>query len=331
MKIAYMAPNYNFSHDIITQLLEDGHELRIFKSSQEFVGLNKKFHKYVINLSDTEQVQTTKNLLKWADTIYFEWCSELVEFVTIQLADFIPVCKPRMVVRLHSAEVFANKHIKPDWSKIDRLIFVSPYIRSLIDNAPQLKNQSIITIANGIDLKRFTPRTNVVTNIIGCVANLNRGKNIPLVLQLFLELLQFRPELKLQILGDFEGNDPRLELYINGFVKHNKLHKKISTGSVKPEEMPKWYHTIDYLISASIFEGFGMSIGEAMASGVVPMVNRFTGAEMHWPEEIIFDRPSQVQLLSPHEYQEKRDLCLEHVKQYDATKLLKKLVGEIVK
>lgn len=52
--------------------------------------------------------------------------------------------------------------------------------------------------------------------------------------------------------------------------------------------MPTWYADKGALLSTSMYESFGMNIGEAMATGAFPVVHGFPGAERLWPAECLF-------------------------------------------
>jgi len=54
------------------------------------------------------------------------------------------------------------------------------------------------------------------------------------------------------------------------------------------EDMPTWYANKGVLLSTSMYESFGMNIGEAMAVGAFPVVHDFPGADRLWPEECLF-------------------------------------------
>jgi len=53
-------------------------------------------------------------------------------------------------------------------------------------------------------------------------------------------------------------------------------------------DMPAWYADKGVLLSTSMYESFGMNIGEAMAVGAFPVVHAFPGADRIWPEECLF-------------------------------------------
>jgi hypothetical protein len=53
-------------------------------------------------------------------------------------------------------------------------------------------------------------------------------------------------------------------------------------------DMPGWYSDKGVLLSTSMYESFGMAIGEAMAVGAFPVVHGFPGADRLWPAECVF-------------------------------------------
>jgi glycosyltransferase involved in cell wall biosynthesis len=53
-------------------------------------------------------------------------------------------------------------------------------------------------------------------------------------------------------------------------------------------DMPTWYADKGVLLSTSMYESFGLNIGEAMAVGAFPVVHDFPGADRLWPEECLF-------------------------------------------
>ena len=52
--------------------------------------------------------------------------------------------------------------------------------------------------------------------------------------------------------------------------------------------MPEWYADKGVVLSTSMYESFGMSIGEAMAVGAFPVVHDFPGANLLWPRDCLF-------------------------------------------
>ena len=53
-------------------------------------------------------------------------------------------------------------------------------------------------------------------------------------------------------------------------------------------DMPSWYADKGVLLSTTMYESFGLNIGEAMAVGAYPVIHDFPGAERLWPTECLF-------------------------------------------
>jgi len=53
-------------------------------------------------------------------------------------------------------------------------------------------------------------------------------------------------------------------------------------------DIAAWYADKGVLLSTSMYESFGLNIGEAMAVGAFPVVHAFPGAERLWPTECLF-------------------------------------------
>jgi glycosyltransferase involved in cell wall biosynthesis len=53
-------------------------------------------------------------------------------------------------------------------------------------------------------------------------------------------------------------------------------------------DMPAWYADKGILLSTTMYESFGLNIGEAMSVGAYPVIHDFPGADRLWPTECLF-------------------------------------------
>jgi glycosyltransferase involved in cell wall biosynthesis len=81
--------------------------------------------------------------------------------------------------------------------------------------------------------------------------------------------------------------DLRTARYVKRFMASLGLGGVVRFDGVI-EDMPTWYANKGVLLSTSMYESFGMNIGEAMAVGAFPVVHDFPGADRLWPEECLF-------------------------------------------
>lgn len=99
------------------------------------------------------------------------------------------------------------------------------------------------------------------------IGRLAQEKNVIFLLDVMKKLVLTHPKLKLLIVGD----GPDYEEY-KKIIKEYKIEKNvIMTGKVAWEEVPYYYHLSNIFLTASHTETQGLTVIEAMASGVVPI------------------------------------------------------------
>jgi glycosyltransferase involved in cell wall biosynthesis len=227
--------------------------------------------------------------IAWADIVWLEWCWDHAVWAT---RNAIPLGKP-CIVRLHSIEALQTSYpAQMDWHRVTTLVTVAEDITEiLLTNFPVIATAvPIQIIPNGIDTERF--RFGQPDRFrIGWVGHLEPKKNPMLMMQIAHLLVQRDPRYSLHIAGAF--TDLRTARYLkqmqsalglSGIVHFNR-----HVGN-----MPEWYADKGVLLSTSMYESFGMNIGEAMAAGAFPVIHAFPGADRLWPEECLFASMDQA-------------------------------------
>ena len=111
---------------------------------------------------------------------------------------------------------------------------------------------------------------------IGWVGHLEPKKNPMLLMQIAQRLYQRDSRFSFHVAGAF--TDLRTARYLRAMQSALGLAGVVRfDGQVA--DMPAWYADKGVLLSTSMYESFGMNIGEAMAVGAFPVVHRFPGAE----------------------------------------------------
>jgi glycosyltransferase involved in cell wall biosynthesis len=218
--------------------------------------------------------------IRWADIVWLEWCWDHAVWAT--------TCGwqggKKWVVRLHSIEVLQTDFpSRVDWTRVDRLITVGKDITELLlARYPELSDPEIIP--NGIDMERFAPGSGD-RHLIAWVGHLEPKKNPMLLLQIAHALHRADPGFAVHVAGAF--TDLRTARYVRRMMRSLGL-----TGVVRFDgqiaAMPEWYANKGVLLSTSMYESFGLNIGEAMAVGAFPVVHDFPGADRLWPQECLF-------------------------------------------
>jgi glycosyltransferase involved in cell wall biosynthesis len=218
-----------------------------------------------------------------ADIIWLEWCWDHAVWATTSGV----LGGRRCILRLHSIEALQTDFpARVDWTQVHRLVLVGGDIAELLTNRfpPIAAAVPMVQIANGIDLERFAPGTQDRFRV-GWVGHVEPKKNPALLLQIAYRLRQLDPRYTFHVAGAF--TDLRTLRYLQQQIPMLNLGGVVRfDGPVA--DMPAWYADKGVLLSTSLYESFGMAIGEAMAVGAFPVVHAFPGADRLWPEECLF-------------------------------------------
>ena len=220
--------------------------------------------------------------IAWADVVWLEWCWDHAVWATRSGVLGERPC----VLRLHSIEALQTGYpAQLDWSRIDCLVTVGADITSvLLERCPAAASTPLHIIANGIDLERFRPGTPDRFRV-AWVGHLEPKKNPMLLPQLAARLHSLDPRFSFHVAGAF--TDVRTTRYLERIIPSLGLADRFRFyGAVS--DMPAWYADKGILLSTTMYESFGLNIGEAMAVGAFPVVHDFPGADLLWPSECLF-------------------------------------------
>ena len=188
----------------------------------------------------------------------------------------MPPGKP-CIVRLHSIEALQTRYpAQVDWARVTRLVVVAEDINDvLLTGFPAIAGAvPVQVISNGIDMARFRLGTPDRFRV-GWVGHLEPKKNPMLLMQIAHRVFHRDPRFSFHVAGSF--TDLRTARYLKQMQSALGLAGVVHfDGPVT--DMPGWYADKGVLLSTSMYESFGMNIGEAMAAGAFPVVHGFPGA-----------------------------------------------------
>jgi SAM-dependent methyltransferase len=248
---------------------------------------------YDIQFVHSRQEAVLVEAISWADIVWLEWCLEPAVWATNKFD--MRAHGKKVIVRLHSTEVIDGQmphQVK--WDRVDHLIFVSEDIRDeLLKQMPDLpKRVHCSVISNGIDCARFKPGAAPGDpHRIAWVGDIAMKKNPMLALQILRRLVDLDVGYHLHVAG--EANCPRTARYLRHLIDTMDLGRSI-TFYGRIADIETWYRDKGVLLSTTLYESFGMNIGEAMASGCWPVVHNYPGAAKTWPAEALFATVDQA-------------------------------------
>ena len=270
-----------------------------------------------------ETFETCCQILHDTDIAWFEWCDQFTENM-MRSAKF---CK--YVVRLHSYEFFTPVPAQVDWSKVDKLVFVSKVLRDFsVQKFQNIPRNICEYIPNGVDTDKYQiPDGKKYNKKIAFVGYMNYKKGPQLLLDCFNAIYNYDPTFEFHIAG--EHQDERIDLWFNNIQRY--LPYKIYWDGWQ-ENMPEYLIDKDFIINTSLFESQCMALQEGMASGVVPLVHAWIGAEGIYPNNHLFVNPDQcvniVRNFDTEKNQDRvrRSMRKRIVEEYSADRQIKQVV-----
>lgn len=206
------------------------------------------------------------------DIVWYEFCDDVFRRAVTHPKECV------IVNRLHSYELFTDVPGTVDWEKVDILVASSDEVKALLEKKRDVISfPPISVLANGPDLEQIKmPAEKTYGKRIAMIGNINYKKNYPLAIYCMDAI---RGEgYELHVFG--QSQDLRFDFYLKHLVKELELEDCVFFhGGVPHDELMQIMQGMDYILSTSLYESFGQGIMEGVASGCLPMIHNFPGAQ----------------------------------------------------
>ena len=165
---------------------------------------------------------------------------------------------------------------------IDRIVAVSKELEHYLVQDVRLPAHKIQTVLNGIETRRLAYRPKPIrlldefglsqsTRILGTVARLDEVKDQFSMLKAFQMVREKYPDSRLFLVGD----GPMRHL-LSDYIERSGLSSFVTITGYR-QDIPDILNLFDVFLLSSLSEGTSISLLEAMASGVPPVVTRVGG------------------------------------------------------
>lgn len=159
---------------------------------------------------------------------------------------------------------------------LKRIITVSAHARDDISREFRIPAGRFSIVPNGIDTDRFYPLPGVEREPCRLIVTNSSDialKGLHVLLRAIAELVPALPEIKLIVVGMPKKKSP-----IHRLISELDLNRRVHfTGRIDQEEFVRQYARAWAAVVPSLYEGFGLPAGEAMACGV-PVISTTGGA-----------------------------------------------------
>ncbi|WP_238650433.1 glycosyltransferase [Paenibacillus piscarius] len=236
-----------------------------------------------------------------ADICWFEWCDDLV-----MAGSKHPLAQQRILIcRLHSFEAFSRNIYRVNWNAIDRLIFVGSHIRDyVLGRRTRLRQEQTVVIAGGLELEKYNFSEREKGFNIAYVGYINFKKGPMLLLHAFKAIHDEDSRYQLHIAGVHQ--EIRFQLYFNQMIEVLELQDSIHFDGWQGD-LDHYLEDKQYVLVTSPLESQHISVMEAMAKGIKPLIHNFYGAEEVFDKDFIWNSIGDlVQLVTEDRYDSAR-------------------------
>ncbi|MFW6369036.1 MAG: glycosyltransferase family 1 protein, partial [Myxococcota bacterium] len=306
-RILVAGHDLRFITDIVAQLQRDGHTVMLDKWRGHM----------------SHDVQESKKLLAKADLVICEWCLGNAVWYTRHVSS-----EQDLIIRLHLQELQTRHPGKVDFDRVQRVVFVGPYLLEQASTATGWAPERLVTIPNYVDVAQFDrAKIGEHTFNLGMVGCSPARKRLDLALDI-LERLRARDRrftlfVKGKLPWDYDWLWKRRnerEYYERTFerIRRSPLLRDSVVFDSYGDDVAAWFRKIGFLLSPSDFESFHVAIVEGGASRSVPVVLAWKGAERLYPREWIHCRPDDaarriLQVVAEGSHARIGDECHEYV------------------
>lgn len=277
MRIAILSSNRNFSGGIEAELLRRGHELEIYEHTED----------------GEANAYSVGRILATCDTVF---CDFVQEPVSAALAYH----EGRTIVRAHRIEMYHPHLAEMNWSNCDVLVFIAAHVQErFLARLTGQRPKMVVNLGHvGVDLEKFAlaERTWEPPYRLLMAGNIIPKKRQYTAIQLLADMPS---DTELWVIGLPMGDAG----YGNGEYWQNcgdladslGLHGRVHYREHVPQsELISIMGQCHFVLSASNEEGCHTTVAEGMATGLVPLVNCWRGAEQMYGPAAIWRTPKQL-------------------------------------
>jgi glycosyltransferase involved in cell wall biosynthesis len=238
-------------------------------------------------------------LTDWADVIIVEWCGPAAVWYSRHKRR-----GQRLIVRLHRFELHRHWPAAVNIKNVDQVICVSPYYARLTRQETGWPPEKVAVVPNWVDVDQFDrPKLAEAKYNLGFIGMAPMRKRIDLALQI-TESLRRRDErymllVKSKMTWDYKwiwkSAEERQHIDDVFYQLHTSpyLRRAVVFDEFGPD-VPAWLRRVGFVLSTSDDESFHMAPAEGMASGAVPMMLNWPGADLIYDTRWILDSAEEI-------------------------------------
>ncbi|WP_131101960.1 glycosyltransferase [Streptomonospora litoralis] len=278
-----------------------GHDLKFFTRLADYLtslpGLDVRLDEWEA-LRNHDQYRS-RELAAWADVVICEWCGPNALFYAEHKRP-----DQRLVVRLHRFELYAEWPRKLDIDKVDAVVCVSPYYASLTRELAGWPTDKVVVLPNWVDVDQLDrPKLPGAQYTLGMVGIAPSRKRLDRGIEVLGELRRRDPRYTLAVKTKqpwdywWVWNRPEEREYYERTYRTVQRDPLLAEGVVFDPfgpDVATWLRRVGFMLSTSDDESFHLAPAECAASGGVPAVLTWPGADTIYSARWLHDTPAEM-------------------------------------
>jgi glycosyltransferase involved in cell wall biosynthesis len=276
-------------------VLVAGHDLKFFRPLQqalEATGRYEFLEDQWKGHAKHDELQSL-SLLPEADVIFCEWCLGNLEWYSRH-----KLPHQRLVARFHAQERLLPYLGRAAQEAIDHIAYVSEALRDTATALCPFPRERTSVIGNLVDENHFKAMKKFgdAQFTLGMIGIIPSSKRLDRALDLLEALVAKDKRYCLRIKGALPDHYAWLIKRADEMDYFRKVFARINGSDLlrnrvifdpPGKDVEKWLTFVGYILSPSDAESFHMAIGEGMATGCVPVIWNWPGADRVWPSEYV--------------------------------------------
>ena len=238
----------------------------------------------------------TEKTLTWAETVVCEWAGP-----NAVIASRSKRPDQRLIVHLHRMEL---SH--PEWRDInidavDLVITVGPHYRRRVLKTTGWPEDKVVVVPNFIDEAEFAlPKLEGSRFRLGMIGFASARKGLDFALDILAEVRRHDQRFELFLKGPSPWGHKWVEDRPDELAFFAEIRKRLEEDPLVSEavtfdppgpDVGPWLQKIGFVLSTSDDESFHLSPAEGMASGAVPVIRPWPGADEIYDPDWVVDDP----------------------------------------
>ncbi len=246
-----------------------------------------------------QELAASRRLRDWADVIICEWCGPNAVWYSHNRRD-----DQRLIVRLHRFELYGAWPGDAEIDRIERVICVSPSYGALTRTFTGWPSDKIAVVPNYVDRAALDrPKLEGAQFHLGFIGMAPARKRLDLALDVLEDLRRRDRRFMLFVKSKLTWQYPwiwadpaeraHLDLVLRRIQTSELLRDAVVFDDFGPD-IGSWLRRIGFVLSTSDDESFHLAPAEGMASGAVPMLLDWPGADTIYDRHWIHPTPTAM-------------------------------------